>query len=153
MKSVQIKMNIASDTANLSMMQVVFDSLKPTEVFNGIKQVEHDLKKAFEQAGIITKHGVGVGEMSAYVEYMSDVILEAEHVIYSLYHTLTEVEDSDLECKSILGEMIKERIEETEGMVDKYYDMFEEVKTVEATEWDMNRPQTVVETVEDAKED
>lgn len=153
LKSAEIKINIKGDTGNLSMMQIVFDPLRPTEVFNGIKQAEHDLRIAFKKAGILTEFGVGVGEANEYLEYMNGIIDKAEQGVYQLYHVLAEVKDSELECRFILEDMIQERIDEANKVIDEYYSIFDEVKTVEVTEWEKNRPQTVVEPVEDVQED
>lgn len=152
MKSAEIDINIKGDTANLSKMQIVFDPLKPTEVFNGIKQAVHDLEVAFKQSGILTKQGIGVGEMKDYIEYMKSIVDETEKSIYKLYHMKAEITSSELEYKFILEDMIEEMIQESQKIVDDYYDMFDEVKVIEATEWDINRPQTIVEDVEDTKD-
>lgn len=150
LKSIEVQVNIGSDTANVSRMQLVFDAERPTEMFNGLAQATKDLEKALQQAGILTEYGVGAGEMVNYVSYVKEMAEEAEQGIFQLYHVLTEVQHSGLMYKFVLEDMIQAKINEAQETVDKYYSMVDEVQVVEAdVEFEATRPQTIVESVKD----
>lgn len=86
--------------------------------------------------------------MGAYIEYMNGVIEGIEQRIFELYHALSEVNASVLNNMGVLKELLEEEIQKLELVVDKYYGMFKEVEYVEADmEFELNRPQTIVEDI------
>ena len=129
-RTMEVALNVASDVGNHSVMFMVFDEERPTEVFNALKQAMKDIEESFKQAGILTEYGVGTGEMSDYVEYMDVVIDEIEKKIKDLYVLQTEVRNSDISNRDMLADYLQDELDELHKVTDKYYEMFSEVNYV-----------------------
>ena len=133
LRSIKMDINVGADVENVSKMLLVFDAERPTELFNALAQAVKDIEDTLKHGGILTDAGVGTGEMDEYLKYMEDIVIEKEESIYLLYHVLKEVKGSGFQSKYILEQMIQEKIDEHQEVVDKYYDMFKDINYVEVT--------------------
>lgn len=127
MKQVEIGINIKADTGNKSKMVLVFNEDYPTDMFNAIKFATHQLTNVLMNRGLLTKAGVSPAEMKDYIEYMTPIVQETEIRINKLYRVLKEVEDSDLEYKFVIMEIIQKQIDDAWKLVDEFNEMFEEI--------------------------
>lgn len=133
LKSIEVDVNIGADVENLSRMLLVFNEESPTEIFNGITQAVKDVEIALRRVGILTEQGIGTGEMNDYINYMMEVVPENEQKIYELYKMLNEIMNSELIYKYAMVDMIQDRIDGLQEVVDNFNDMFEDIKIVPPT--------------------
>lgn len=138
LRSIKMDINVGADVENVSKMLLVFDAERPTELFNALAQAVKDIENTLKHGGILTDAGVGTGEINEYLKYMEDIVAEKEESIYLLYHILTEVKSSGLQSKYMLEQIIQGKIDEHQEVVDKYYDMFDEINYVELNEDNIN---------------